>query len=209
VLLLYGCGSGSKFASSFGKRKYTKGFFWNNPGGVGTVSGNVANTEIKKIEASVQIIPVINTDNLQKLQSVGGELYCSVQVSHETKKSRLYNGGRKVEYCVATKAIKKEYGHNETKENNSRIDSGDGNKEDRNGHSNANKRSFLQDIVIWTCIAMIVIGSTAMILGIASFFFVIFHGISAWFLALIGAALTVAGYLFIILAFAAYDIMYR
>lgn len=44
IILLEGCSTQSKFASSFGKRRYEKGFYWNSPGkeNMPTVANNSA-----------------------------------------------------------------------------------------------------------------------------------------------------------------------
>ena len=78
-ILLVSCSTGNKFASSFGKRKYTKGYFWNNPERVEGIASNPETSvqPVLKEEESTDIRLVVKADSIIKTPHPAGERYHS------------------------------------------------------------------------------------------------------------------------------------
>ena len=88
VIVLSGCAGGNKFASSFGKRKYTKGYFWNIPADAGTVetknTGNISNDVVIEPVKKAQAEPIV-----QKPQIVSNESPKANKPKHVVAKDHI------------------------------------------------------------------------------------------------------------------------
>jgi hypothetical protein len=83
VALLSSCGTQSKFASTFGKRHYTKGFYWDSPGSIKPVVAIVDALVDKQ-----NVLPKISTSATTYRIAKGSAVTSGISISVTTKRPK-------------------------------------------------------------------------------------------------------------------------
>lgn len=112
VAILSGCNTGNRLASSFAKRRYTKGYFWNSPARVQAIIANNTQQAVAKnnvventANAAVVVKPVVHIATARNSSPEAIVCHKAKQPTYKQHIAQAYTASQKSHTAFAQKSI--------------------------------------------------------------------------------------------------------